>query len=213
MPLKRLHARAFGPCICIVLRTVSDRDDGKGIAVTGHSAQRSVKRTPGRETAPAPTLDATERAWWLPALRNGMPCWNSYPGTASYDSLLWSLSPNHGAVKIARDLVVATLRDWGMVRYASDVELVVSELVTNALRHADTGVDGMRENVIQLSAMRRGAELICAVRDGSDRMPQRREPDFMEETGRGLHLISCFSRNWGVVRTAVGGKFVWALFG
>src|SRR5690606_39351631 len=57
MPLKRLHARAFGPCICIVLRTVSDRDDGKGIAVTGHSAQRSVKRTPGRETAPAPTLD------------------------------------------------------------------------------------------------------------------------------------------------------------
>ncbi|UOE22062.1 ATP-binding protein [Thermobifida halotolerans] len=152
------------------------------------------------------------RAWWLPALRNGMPCWSSCSGTASHDSLLWSLDPDYGAVKIARDLTMATLRDWGMARYAGDVELVVSELVTNALRHAGVRLDGAGESVIQLSAMRRGMELICAVRDGSDRLPIRREPDFMAETGRGLHLVSCFSRGWGAVPTAVGGKFVWALF-
>jgi hypothetical protein len=181
--------------------------------VTGHSSQRFVKRTPGQEAAPTPTLVAAERAWWLTPLRNGLSRWNSYPGTASYDSLLWSLAPDCGAVKLARELAMAALREWGMVRYASDVELVVSELVTNALRHAVPRIGKEQENIIQLSVMRRGAEFICAVRDSSDLIPQRREPDFMAETGRGLQLISCFSRRWGVVPTVAGGKFVWALFG
>lgn len=193
---------------------MSDRDDGKGIAVTGHSAQDSVRGVPGRESASSSALDAVAYAWWLPVLRNGVPRWDSCPETISHDSLLWSLTSDHGAVKIARDLVMTTVRDWGMSRLAGDVELVVSELVTNALRHASVCADGMSgyENVIQLSAMRRGAELICAVRDGSENLPTRREPDFMAETGRGLHLVSCFSRRWGAVPTITGGKFVWALF-
>ncbi len=189
---------------------MSDRDDGKGTAVTGQSTQRSVRGAPRQEAAPTPTLDATERAWWLPALRNGTPCWGSHPGTASYDSLVWRLNPDYGAVKIARDLAAGALRDWGMAHHTSDVELVVSELVTNALRHART--ENGRESIVQLSALRRGAELVCAVRDGSDRLPQQKEAGFMAESGRGLHLVSCFSRTWGAVRTAVGGKFVWALF-
>ncbi|WP_243742616.1 ATP-binding protein [Actinorugispora endophytica] len=192
---------------------MSDRDDCKGIAVTGHSAQESVRGTPGRETA-SPILEAVPRAWWLPALERGVPRWDVCPGAVSHESALWSLDPDYGAVKIARDLTMATLREWGMVRMAGDVELVVSELVTNALRHAGARANGMAgcENVIQLSAMRRGAELICAVRDGNDSLPARRDPDFMAETGRGLHLVSCFSRSWGAVPTIAGGKFVWALF-
>ncbi|WP_344966512.1 ATP-binding protein [Salinactinospora qingdaonensis] len=117
-------------------------------------------------------------------------------------------------MKLARDRTAVVLRDWGMSRLVGDVELVVSELVTNALRHGGAGMLDAPdcENVIQLSMMRRGSELICAVRDASDRLPTLREPDFMAESGRGLHLVSCFSRDWGAVPTAPVGKFVWALF-
>lgn len=139
-----------------------------------------------------------------------MPRWDACQGAVSHESALWSLEPDYGAVKAARELVMSTLREWGMAQLAGDVELVVSELVTNALRHAG-GVPGC-ESAIQLSAMRRGGELVCAVRDGNDSLPMQRDPDFMAETGRGLHLISCFSRSWGVVPTITGGKFVWALF-
>jgi anti-sigma regulatory factor (Ser/Thr protein kinase) len=114
------------------------------------------------------------------------------------------------AVREARRFTHRTLEQWRIPERTEDATLVVSELVTNALRHART--ENGRESIVQLSALRRGAELVCAVRDGSDRLPQQKEAGFMAESGRGLHLVSCFSRTWGAVRTAVGGKFVWALF-
>ncbi|GAB3210287.1 ATP-binding protein [Marinactinospora thermotolerans] len=152
--------------------------------------------------------------WWLPSLRNGTFRWDTRPGHASHDSASWTLSRGSGSVHAARELAMAVLREWSMARLSGDVELVVSELVTNALRHAQamTPAAPGYENVIQLAMLRRGGELVCAVRDGSDRLPAQREPDFLAETGRGLHLVSCFSRSWGSVPVASGGKFVWALF-
>ncbi|MBB4930117.1 two-component sensor histidine kinase [Lipingzhangella halophila] len=113
---------------------------------------------------------------------------------------------------MAREIARGILREWGMTRFAADVELVVSELVTNALRHGpDPGASG-GDCLLQLTMMRRGGELVCAVRDANDRIPVRREPDFMLETGRGLRLVSCFAASWGAVPTVPVGKFVWALF-
>ncbi|GLU47729.1 hypothetical protein Nans01_20800 [Nocardiopsis ansamitocini] len=183
--------------------------------MTGHFAQESIRGVPGSQWAPAATLEAgAVHSWWLPALEHGASRWDAHPGSASHDSVSWGLDPDYGAVKTARELVMGVLRDWGMARLAGDVELVVSELVTNALRHAETSAFDSPgcESVIQISVMRRGGELICAVRDCSDVLPARRDPDFMAETGRGLHLVSCFSRSWGTVPAIAGGKFVWALF-
>ncbi|MFC7329826.1 ATP-binding protein [Marinactinospora rubrisoli] len=165
-------------------------------------------------TSSAAVASGVPQSWWLPTLRQGAPRWGSLPGTASHDSATWRLEADPGTVKVARELAVTVVRDWGMSRMVGDVELVVSELVTNALRHAGGYLAGSSgyENVIQLSVLRRGGELVCAVRDGSDQLPAQREPDFMAETGRGLHLVSCFSRTWGAVPTVPDGKFVWALF-
>ncbi|PSK91279.1 histidine kinase-like protein [Murinocardiopsis flavida] len=150
-----------------------------------------------------------QRCWWIPALHNGPRGWQAHGG-ASHDTATWTLEPELVAVKIGRELSMAVLREWNMVRFAGDVELVVSELITNALRHGLARGDA--HNVTQLSIMRRGGQLVCAVRDGSDEFPTEREPDFLMETGRGLNLVRSFSRRWGALAVPPHGKFVWALF-
>lgn len=121
--------------------------------------------------------------------------------------------PEPGAVAIARDLCTGVLARWEMAIRAPDVELIVSELVTNALRHGRRVRTAAERDPIRLSMLRRGGELVCAVRDRSDRMPQRREPDFQFESGRGLHLVACFCDGWGVLPVLPSGKHVWARFG
>lgn len=134
------------------------------------------------------------------------------------------LRPQPESVKVARDFAKTTLRSWGMVDLLDDLGLVVSELVTNALRHAlsprsgttapasplPVGPDG--ERPFQLSLQRNGAHVVCAVTDPSNDIPVRREPDHIAETGRGLHLVECFSRAWGWTPLSDHGKVVWALF-
>ncbi|WP_386674198.1 ATP-binding protein [Streptomonospora salina] len=136
------------------------------------------------------------------------------PYAAGTDTLAWSLAADPGAAARARELCGGVLRRWGMADRACDVELVVSELVTNALRHGRRRgpvnvVDGDHDPV-QVSMLRRGTELVCAVRDRSDRMPQRRDPDFRFESGRGLHLVASFCSGWGVLPVLPSGKHVWA---
>lgn len=153
------------------------------------------------------------RAWWLPVLEHGSRRWDIPVCGDRHDAVTWTLEPRPRAAAAAREISMAVLREWRMVRLASDVELVVSELVTNALRHGvplsrtPTGRGG-----IQFSLMRSGGEFICAVRDAGNRMPHRREPDLALESGRGLALVSSFARGWGVIPTSPTGKFVWAQF-
>ncbi|WP_310913540.1 ATP-binding protein [Lipingzhangella rawalii] len=122
----------------------------------------------------------------------------------------WHLEADLRSVKIARELTLAVLREWDLTRIHSNVELVVSELVTNALRHAGGSQDSRED--IELSVLSRDGQFVCAVRDTSDVLPAAREPDFMSESGRGLHLVACFSDRWGAVPSVPCGKFVWALF-
>src|SRR5699024_8747970 len=120
--------------------------------------------------APAPS----PRAWWTSALLSGT-LEAAPPGCPSHrDALSWSLTPEPGAAAVARDLCTGVLARWEMAIRAPDVELIVSELVTNALRHGRR--TAAERDPIRLSMLRRGGELVCAVRDRSDRMPQRREP-------------------------------------
>jgi anti-sigma regulatory factor (Ser/Thr protein kinase) len=100
-------------------------------------------------------------------------------------------------------LVVA---EWGLAALADTVELLVSELVTNAV-HAS---DGLRSPVVRLWLVSDGASVVIHVWDGDDQMPVRRDPDPDSPTGRGLLLVGTLAKDWGAYRKAAG-KIVWAL--
>ncbi|GAA1451830.1 ATP-binding protein [Nocardiopsis tropica] len=151
--------------------------------------------------------------WWLKVLTHGSRRWNTPVCGDRHDAVTWSFEPRPHAVGAAREISEALLREWEMQYLSGDVAVVVSELVTNAVRHGGPlPLTRQSEGGIQLSLMRSGSEFICAVRDGGDRLPRRREADLTMEGGRGLALVSAFAREWGVIPTSPGGKFVWAQF-
>ncbi|MGP3961463.1 ATP-binding protein [Nonomuraea sp. 3N208] len=113
------------------------------------------------------------------------------------------------SVKTARDVTRSTLQDWGLHDLSDDAALVVSELVTNAVRYAMRAA-GRRE--IELLLMRVAPHVLLAVADPSDEVPRPKEPDFISENGRGLYIVETYSQCWGWDPLARGGKAVWALF-
>ncbi|MEU8362444.1 ATP-binding protein [Nonomuraea sp. NPDC048882] len=113
------------------------------------------------------------------------------------------------SVKTARDVTRSTLRAWGLHDLSDDAALVVSELVTNAVRYAMYAA-GRRE--IELLLMRAAPHVLLAVADPSDEVPRPKEPDFISENGRGLYIVETYSQCWGWDPLARGGKAVWALF-
>ena len=129
------------------------------------------------------------------------------------------LCPLPGSVKVARDFTISVLRTWGLHELLPDVSLVVSELVTNAVRHGLRELAGEPMRLpwpdvpapIRLSMLLQGSRLRCEVIDPSDVMPVRLEPDENAEIGRGLHLVAALSWEWGATLLAGGGKCVWAI--
>nr|WP_107096954.1 SpoIIE family protein phosphatase [Streptomyces sp. NBRC 110028] len=104
------------------------------------------------------------------------------------------------AVAGVRAGALRQLEEWGMEEVAFTAELVLSELITNAIRHA-TGP-------IRLQLIRdRG--LICEVSDTSSTSPHLRYAATTDEGGRGLFLVAQFAERWGTRYTA-GGKVIWA---
>jgi anti-sigma regulatory factor (Ser/Thr protein kinase) len=117
------------------------------------------------------------------------------------------------AVKQARDFSRTALCVWDLDGMFDDVRLVVSELVTNAIRHGADVADGAGDLPIRLSLLYARARLTCAVTDPSDRIPVHRDPGYACQNGRGLHLVEAFSDSWDWVPLAGSGKVVWACFG
>ncbi|GHA30438.1 ATP-binding protein [Streptomyces purpurascens] len=151
----------------------------------------------------------------LEPLRQGLPPLD--PAAVS-DAASCALPARYEAVRDARRFTRGTLDQWDMGDRFDDVCLVVSELVTNALRHglpADTACAADREPPVRLHLMRWTERLVCAVRDPSHDSPVARETDdFSAESGRGLFLVDSFSDSWGwhPLAGALSGKVVWALF-
>ncbi|MER6631289.1 SpoIIE family protein phosphatase [Streptomyces sp. NPDC000987] len=112
----------------------------------------------------------------------------------------WDLPPDPAVVSQARREATRQLTDWGLEELVFTTELVVSELVTNALRHAS--------GPIRLRLIRDSA-LICEVSDGGATAPHLRHPRTTDEGGRGLLLVSQFSQRWGT-RFFADGKVIWA---
>ncbi|ASU84718.1 ATP-binding protein [Nocardiopsis gilva YIM 90087] len=117
------------------------------------------------------------------------------------------------SVKVARDFTGTVLRGWGLDTMAPDARLVVSELVTNACRHAVPTVGGsLSQWSIQFGMARDEAHVTCMVVDPSRQPPVRNDPTQYAEGGRGLPLIDSFSSGWGWDIIDGRGKVVWAAF-
>jgi hypothetical protein len=124
------------------------------------------------------------------------------PGVPHQDGRVagpWQLPSEPASCRSARTAVRAVLTHWELEHLTHTAELLVSELVGNALLHAD--------GPLRLTVERRQV-LRCRVEDGSRQLPRRRSAAVDDETGRGLELVHLMSTDWGVEHT-VSGKSVW----
>jgi PAS domain S-box-containing protein len=112
----------------------------------------------------------------------------------------WDLPADPAVVAEARARAVRQLAVWGLQDISFTTELLVSELVTNAIRHA--------HQPIQLRMILDSA-LSCEVFDGSSSAPQLRRADRYDEGGRGLMLVAQLAERWGTRHTSTG-KVIWA---
>ncbi|MGW0874593.1 SpoIIE family protein phosphatase [Streptomyces sp. NPDC002740] len=112
----------------------------------------------------------------------------------------WDVEPDPAHVAAARQAATAQLTAWGLEEAAFVTELVVSELVTNAIRY---GAPPIRLRLI------RDRSLICEVSDGSSTSPHLRRAHAFDEGGRGLLLVAQLTQRWGSRQTD-RGKTIWA---
>jgi serine phosphatase RsbU (regulator of sigma subunit)/anti-sigma regulatory factor (Ser/Thr protein kinase) len=115
-------------------------------------------------------------------------------------SAAWWIPGEPRQVARCRRLVRETLTGWQLGELRDTVELLVSELVTNAIQHA--GGD------IRLRLQRDEDGLLCEVCDNTRTPPELQELSATAERGRGILLVKELSRRWGYRRTA-SGKVVW----
>ncbi|MFD8485865.1 ATP-binding protein [Streptomyces sp. NA03103] len=120
------------------------------------------------------------------------------------DCAEWVFPAAPDAVRTARSLVRRTLREWELDSVVDIAALLVSELVTNALRHA-TGPIGVR--VVRGPAGAAGI-LLVEVSDPLPDPPRERVAHPDDEDGRGLQLVASATRRWGT-RPGEAGKTVW----
>jgi anti-anti-sigma regulatory factor/anti-sigma regulatory factor (Ser/Thr protein kinase) len=110
--------------------------------------------------------------------------------------------PTPGTAGTARRLVNQVCRSWGLSRLVPVAELVVTELVSNAIRHAGTG--------IELVITRGGRHLHLAVRDYAPEPARLVGSSGVDEPGgRGLLIVEAFTTSWGCTPTR-DGKVTWA---
>ncbi|MGW7266222.1 SpoIIE family protein phosphatase [Streptomyces sp. NPDC054842] len=113
----------------------------------------------------------------------------------------WDVPADPSLVAPVRKHVVEQLDAWGLSEAGFTAELVVSELVTNAIRYGD--------HPIRLRLIHDDTTLICEVSDSSHTAPHLRRAKTFDEGGRGLLLVAQLTERWGSRHTAEG-KTIWA---
>ncbi|MGE7388657.1 SpoIIE family protein phosphatase [Streptomyces sp. NPDC004126] len=112
----------------------------------------------------------------------------------------WEVPDDPAAVSRVRREAAGQLRDWGLEEASFTAELILSELITNAIRY---GNEPIRVRLL------RDRALICEVADGSSTSPHLRYAATTDEGGRGLFLVAQYAERWGT-RYTERGKVIWA---
>jgi Histidine kinase-like ATPase domain len=162
-------------------------------------------------SVPAPTASPPQflpvpSAWWE------TPAVTSRP-----------LSPVPEEARTARQFVRELLTCWDLGYLSDDAELIIAELVVNAVRHglraapqavasSATGAPGVAgASALRLCLLRRVGEVMLAVTDPSNEAPTPRAPGWTGESGRGLQIVGALSYVWGWSPIEGRGKAVWAV--
>ena len=131
---------------------------------------------------------------------------------AQQPAAMSAFPPRPESARRAREFTRITLQDWAMAGRIDLAELVVSELVTNSLRHGLLSAQWMPgEHPIGLTLLRLDPYLMCMVTDPCGQCPVRMESFASAESGRGLQVVESCSVRWGWEPVTGQGKVVWAL--
>lgn len=114
------------------------------------------------------------------------------------------LAADSASVREARLFVRDRLREHGHAEIEDDVQLVVSELATNAVTHARTP--------FVVTVRRDDSRLVVTVQDGTPERPAVVNVQAMGTGGRGLAIVDALSQDWGSDERGGSGKSVWASF-
>ena len=112
----------------------------------------------------------------------------------------WTFPPTAVSVRRARHEARTQMERWGLGRQGEVVKLLVSELVTNAIRHG--------RGQIRVTMSVENGVLRCGVEDESAEPPRMRHVGWDAERGRGMHLVDMLACRWGSAHTRLG-KVVW----
>lgn len=112
------------------------------------------------------------------------------------------MPPHPIAAEQARTLTERALHDWGLSPLKDNALLVVSELVTNAIKQRD---------IFRFALCRSGERALVEVTDAGPGDPAIKNAGETDVGGRGLILVEAISDDWGVRHRADGAKTVWAI--
>ncbi|MEU6239880.1 SpoIIE family protein phosphatase [Streptomyces sp. NPDC047024] len=122
-----------------------------------------------------------------------------FDGITSSDVKHWTLDAHDATPGKARRLARAALTEWGLEDLTDSLELLVSEVVTNAVRYTTRPVS---VRLLRTDVLR------CEVSDDIPRLPRLCQARATDEGGRGLYLVNKLARRWGATRLSAG-KVVW----
>ncbi|TDD95467.1 ATP-binding SpoIIE family protein phosphatase [Actinomadura rubrisoli] len=171
-----------------------DRDIEQGLEEMRAQLAGASRALDGTCDALLETLGATTPADDIAIVAVGLD------GIPEKDVARWELDPKPSMVPWARAEAAGTLADWRLGDLTDTVELLVSELVTNALVHG-AGSIGLR-------LIKADDVLLGEVYDDGQELPQLCHAEATDESGRGLQLVSHLAERWGTHRTE-NGKVVW----
>ncbi|MFE4604127.1 SpoIIE family protein phosphatase, partial [Kitasatospora indigofera] len=112
----------------------------------------------------------------------------------------WDVEPDPAAVGPVRNACARKLAEWGLDDISFGTELILSELITNAVRYGKVPI---RVRLLLTET------LVCEVSDGSSTAPHIRRAKDTDEGGRGLFLVARYAERWGT-RYSTRGKTIWA---
>ncbi|MEU8528150.1 ATP-binding protein, partial [Streptomyces sp. NPDC048629] len=160
---------------------------------------RSALAGEGR-LGPEETCRAAARALPAPHPEDDVALLVARAGRLAPDQVAeWDVPMDPSAVGRIRSACARRLSEWGLDEQAFTVELILSELITNALRY---GTAPVRVRLL------RDTSLVCEVSDGSSTAPHLRWAATTDEGGRGIFLVAQLSHRWGTRYTAEG-KVIW----
>jgi anti-sigma regulatory factor (Ser/Thr protein kinase) len=163
------------------------------------TARMAVVDAGGVFQAAAQRLNCADLLHFYPATEAGVRHVDDRPARVRRDH---AVSADPSASAAARRFLLDTAGEWELSPELTEVaQLVVSELVSNAVEHAGTA------STIKLELS--GGRLKISVRDGSTTQPVARPLDMVSFRGRGLPLIDRVSEHWGIANH-IDGKTVWA---